>query len=47
MDKYEVIKKIINSGKISESDKVYCIETFLKGWSTEEEIKWIWEQPDN
>lgn len=44
MKKYEVIKKIINSNKINEDDKVYCIETFLKGWSTEEEIKWIWEE---
>ena len=44
MEEYEVIKKIMNSGKINENDKVYYIEMFLKGWHTEEEIKWIWEQ---
>ena len=43
MSKYEVIKKIMESTKINENDKVYYIEMFLKGWHTENEIKWIWE----
>lgn len=41
MNKYKVIKKIMNSTKINEDDKVYYIEMFLKGWHTEEDIKWI------
>ena len=43
MTKFEVIKKIMESNAINENDKVYYIEMFLKGWNTEEEIKWIWE----
>jgi hypothetical protein len=43
MSKYEVIKNVVESKKINESDKVYYIEMFLRGWHTEEEIKWIWE----
>lgn len=43
MSKYEVIKKVMESTKINESDKVYTIEMFLKGWYTEEQIKWIWD----
>lgn len=42
MNKYQVIKKIMNSTKIDDDNKVYYIEMFLKGWHTEEEIKWIW-----
>ena len=43
MGKYEVIKKIMDNNSISESDKVYHIEMFLKGWSTENDLKWILE----
>ena len=43
MSNYEVIKKIMGSEKINEHDKCYYIEMFIKGWHTEEEIKWIWE----
>lgn len=43
MSKYEVIEKIMESTKINKNDKVYYIEMFLKGWHTEEEMKWIWE----
>lgn len=43
MSKYDVIKKIMDSQKINKDDKVHTIETFLKGWLTEEEISWIWE----
>lgn len=43
MNKYNVIKKIMESKKINENDKVYAIEMFLKGWYTEDEVKWIWE----
>lgn len=42
MSKYEVIKKIMESEKINEDDKVYAIEMFLKGWLEKEEIEWIW-----
>jgi hypothetical protein len=42
MGKYEVIKKIMNSNVINENDKVYYIEMFLKGWHTEEDLKWIY-----
>lgn len=42
MSKYEVIQKIMGS-TMSEDNKVYFIEMFLKGWHTEEDIKWIWE----
>ena len=41
MNKYEVIKKIMESESINENDKVYHIEMFLKGWLTEEDLKWI------
>lgn len=41
-NKYEVIKKIMESIRINEDDKVYAIEMFLKGWYTEKEIEWIW-----
>lgn len=43
MSKYEVIKKIVESKRINNDDQVYHIEMFLKGWSTEEDLKWIWE----
>ena len=43
MGKYDVIKKIMDSNRVSNEDKVYCIEMYLKKWSTEEELKWIWE----
>ena len=43
MSKYEVIKAIMESNEINEKNKVYHIEMFLKGWSTEEDLKWIWE----
>lgn len=43
MDKYEIIKKIMDSEIIGENSKVYYIETFLKGWYTEDDMKWIWE----
>ena len=43
MSKYEVIKKIIDSTKIDESDKVYHIEMFLKGWFNENDVRWVWE----
>ena len=42
MSKYDVIKKIMESKKIDENDKVFTIEMFLKGWWTEEGIEWIW-----
>ena len=42
MEKYAVIKKIMD-GRISECDKVYYIEMFLKGWLTEEDMKWIFD----
>lgn len=42
MSKYEVIKAIIESKQVSdEEDKVYAIEMFLKGWWTEEQVKWF------
>lgn len=43
MNKYEVIKKIVESSAINENDKVHNIEMFLKGWSTEKDLEWIWE----
>ena len=43
MTKYQVITNIMNSDKIGENDKVYFIEMYLKGWSTENDVKWIWE----
>lgn len=42
MEKYEVIKKIMDSNVVDENDKVYHIEMFLKGWLVEEDLKWIW-----
>lgn len=44
MTKYEVIEKIMGSNKIDENNKVYYIEMFLKGWNTENDIKWLWEE---
>lgn len=44
MSKYEVISRIMNSNKISEEDKVYEIEMFLKGYFTSEQLVWIWEE---
>lgn len=41
MSKYEVIKGIMESAKIDEDCKVYAIEMFLKGWWTEEQVKWF------
>ena len=43
MNKYEVIRKIMDSNVINEDGKVYHIEMFLKGWSTEKDLEWIWE----
>lgn len=43
MNKYKIIERIVTSKTINEDDKVYHIEMFLKGWSTEEDLKWIWE----
>ena len=47
MSKYEAIKKIVESTRLNEDDKLYYIEMFVKGWHTEEEIKWIWEATIN
>lgn len=44
MSKYNVIQKIMETNKLSENDKVYYVEIFLKGWHTEEELKWIWSE---
>lgn len=44
MSKYEVIKEIMECRKLTEKNKVYYIEMFLKGWCTEEDIKWILEK---
>lgn len=44
MSKYKVIKAIMETGKINENDKVFSIEMFLKGWYTEEQLKWIWTE---
>lgn len=41
MSKYDVIKNIMESN-INETDKVYHIEMFLKGWITEKDLEWIW-----
>ena len=43
MSKFEAIKNIMESTKIINDDKVYYIEMFLKGWHTEDDLKWIWE----
>lgn len=44
MSKYEVIKAIMESKQVKdEKDKVYAIEMFLKGWWTEEQVKWFLE----
>lgn len=43
MTQYEVIRKIMDSNVIDEKDKVYHIEMFLKGWSTQEDLEWIWK----
>ena len=43
MSQYEVIKKIVDSNAINEKDKVFHIKMYLKGWSREEDLKWIWE----
>lgn len=43
MSKYEVIKSVVGSNKLSEDNKVWSIKMFLMGWLTEEEMKWIWE----
>lgn len=42
MSRYEVIKKVMDSARVNEDDKVYAIEMFLKGWYTEQNIEWIW-----
>lgn len=42
MSKYEVIKRVMDSTRINEDDKVYAIEMYLKGWYTEQNIEWIW-----
>ena len=39
MSKYEIIKKVMESTKIDENDKVYTIEMFLKGWWTVEQVE--------
>lgn len=44
LSKYEIIEKIMNSYKLNANDKVYIIEMFLKGWTTEKNIKWILEE---
>lgn len=41
---YEIIEKIMASGKIDKGKKAYYIEMFVKRWFSEEEIKWIWEE---
>ena len=43
MNRYEVVKKIMDSEELPENEKLYHIEMFLKGWHTEEDLKWIWE----
>lgn len=43
MKKYDVIKRIMESTRLNESDQAYYIEMFLGGFYTVDEIKWIWE----
>ena len=43
MEKYNVIKNIMESPKINEYDKCYYIEMFLKGYYEVNDINWIWE----
>ena len=43
MSKYQIIKKIMQSERINQDDKVYYIEMFIKGWHTEEDLKWIFD----
>lgn len=43
MNKYNIIKSIMNSRKIDDDTKIYYIEMFIKDWYTEEDINWIWE----
>lgn len=43
MSRYEVIKRIMESTKLNEEDKVYKIALFLKGWLSVEQLSWIWE----
>lgn len=46
LSKYEVIKKIMESQKINEEEKVRCIKTFLLGWLEAEDIEWLWREED-
>lgn len=43
MNKYQVIKQIVESKKINDDDKVYYVEMFVKGWYDETDLEWIWE----
>lgn len=44
MTKYEMIKAVINSDKITENDKLNYIQLILGNWLKENDIKWIWEE---
>ena len=41
MTKYNLIKKIMDSIKINEDEKLWYIEMVIKGWLEENEINWI------
>ena len=43
MKKYDVIKRIMESNRLNESDQAYYMEMFLSGVYTADDLKWIWE----
>lgn len=43
MSEYEVIKKIMETDRLSEKDKVYFVRRYLNGTNTEEQLKVFWE----
>lgn len=43
MNKYKTIEKIMKSEKADENMKMYYIEMFVKGWCTEKDMGWLWE----
>ena len=39
----EIIKRIIESKRIADKDRIWYISNYINHWLSEEDIKWLWD----
>ena len=47
MSKFEVVKRIVESKKLDDNEKVNTIQSFLLGWLNESDMGWILDDEEN